>query len=58
MPAGSQNSYFEKGGESVTEFKIGKATVRIHGKPDPETVKAATVKFLKQAEVQRRKAQR
>jgi hypothetical protein len=42
----------------VTEYKVGKATVRIHGNPDPEKVKVATVKFLKQAEKQRKRSQK
>lgn len=38
------------------ECKVGKATVRIHGNPDRERIEAATLKFLKAAEQQRRKA--
>lgn len=30
----------------MTEYKIGKAIVRMHGEPDREKVKAATEKFL------------
>jgi hypothetical protein len=45
-----------KGGETVTEYQIGKATVRIHGNCDPDNLKAATLKFLKQVEQQRKKA--
>ena len=40
----------------MTEYKFGKATVRIHGNPDRERIEAATLKFLKAAEQQRRKA--
>lgn len=39
----------------MKEYKVGKATVRIHGNPDMENLKAATLKFLKQAESQRKK---
>lgn len=31
-------------------YKIGNATVRIHGSPDLEKVKAATAAYLKKAE--------
>ena len=41
----------------MTEFQIGNATVRIHGNCDPDNLKAATLKFLKKAEMQRKKAQ-
>lgn len=40
----------------MTEYKFGKATVRIHGNPDRERIEAATLKFLKAAETQRKKA--
>lgn len=33
----------------MQEYKIGCAVVRVHGTPDPERVKEASVKFLKQA---------
>lgn len=39
----------------MTEYIIGKATVRIHGSYDLENVKAATTQFLKKVEVQRKK---
>lgn len=39
----------------VSEYKFGKATVRIHGNPDREKIEAATLKFLKAAEIQRKK---
>lgn len=39
----------------MTEYKVGNATVRIHGSPDMENLKAATTKFLKQVEIQRKK---
>lgn len=39
----------------MTEYKHGKATIRIHGSYDLEKVKAATVAFLKKAEEQRKK---
>jgi hypothetical protein len=38
----------------MAEYKIGSATVRIHGTANTETVKAATIQFLKRAEKQRR----
>ena len=34
-------------------YKIGNATVRIHGKVDPDKLKEATVEFLKGAEKQK-----
>ena len=40
-------------GQEAT-YKIGIATVRIHGKVDPDNLKAATVEFLKSVEKQRR----
>jgi hypothetical protein len=39
----------------MTEYKIGRATVRIHGNPDQEKIKAATVQFLKKVEANRKK---
>lgn len=39
----------------MTEYKFGNATVRVHGSPDPDNLKAATLKFLKQAANQRKK---
>lgn len=39
----------------MQEYKIGCATVRMHGKPDRERLKAATTIFLKKTE--RRKKQ-
>ena len=35
-------------------YKIGNATVRIHGKIDPDKLKAAMVEFLKSAERQKK----
>lgn len=40
----------------MEEFRVGKATVRIHGKPDQEKIRAATEKFLKKAEAAKKKA--
>lgn len=40
----------------MTEFKTGKATVRIHNQPNQEKIKEATVKYLKA--VQARKKQK
>lgn len=37
------------------EFKINKATVRIHSEPDQERLKTATEQFLKQVLIQRKK---
>lgn len=39
---------------SCATYKIGNATVRIHGKIDPDKLKAATVEFLKSAERQKK----
>jgi hypothetical protein len=44
--------------ESVTEYKIGPAIVRMHGQPDREKVKAATEKFLNRVERIRREQAR
>lgn len=35
-------------------YKIGNATVQIHGKIDPDKLKAATVEFLKSVERQKK----
>ena len=39
----------------MEQCKIGRATIRIHGNADRERLEAATLKFLKAAEKQRRK---
>ena len=39
----------------MEQYRIGNATVRIHGIPDRERIEAATLDFLKAAEQQRRK---
>lgn len=39
----------------MTEYKIGNATVRIHGSADQEKIKAATTLFLKKVDAARRK---
>ena len=39
----------------MTEYKIGKAIVRIHGKPNQENLEAATARFLNKVVQQRRK---
>lgn len=39
----------------MTEYRIGNATVRLHGTPDPERVKKNTAAFLKRVEAQRKK---
>jgi hypothetical protein len=36
-------------------YKIGNATVRIHGEVDQEKIKAATTAFLKKVEAERRR---
>lgn len=40
----------------MTEYQFKNAKVRVHGTPDPDNLKAATQKFLKQAEAQKKKA--
>lgn len=40
----------------MTEYKIGKATVRMHGTPDRENLEAATARFLAKVEQKKRKA--
>lgn len=35
-------------------YKTGNVTVRIHGKVDPDKLKAATVEFLKSVEKQKK----
>ena len=42
----------------MAEYKIGNATVRIHGSADPEYIKEATTAFIKRAEAQKRKSVR
>lgn len=39
---------------AMKEYKIGVATVRIHGNADPEKVKKATEKYLKKVERSRK----
>lgn len=39
----------------MTEYKINNATVRIHGTVNQDVLKAATTKFLKQREIQKKK---
>lgn len=39
----------------MTEFKIGNATVRMHGTPDKEQLKASTEKFMKKVERRKKK---
>ena len=40
--------------ETCATYKIGNATVRIHGKVDPDKLKEATIKFLKSIEQQKK----
>lgn len=42
----------------MTEYKIGPATVRIHGKPDQKTLEAAADKYMNAIVQQRRKAKK
>ena len=42
----------------MTEYKIGRATVRIHGTADKETIKAATEKFMKKVHKIRKQKER
>ena len=39
----------------MVEYQIGNAKVRVHGSPDPDRLREATLKFLKQAEIHRKK---
>lgn len=39
----------------MVEYQINNAKVRIHGSPDPDRLREATLKFLKQVESQRKK---
>ena len=40
---------------AMTEYKIGKAIVRMHGTPNRENLEEATARFLAKVEQQRRK---
>ena len=42
----------------MTEYKIGPAIVRIHGKPDQANLEAATARFLNKVVQQRRKREK
>lgn len=42
----------------MTEYRIGKAVVRMHGTPNRETIEPAAARFLLKAEQQRRKAEK
>lgn len=42
----------------MTEYRIGKAIVRMHGTPNRETIEPAAARFLAKAEKQRRMAQK
>lgn len=39
----------------MTEYRIGNATIRLHGTPDADKVKTATERFLKRVEAKRKK---
>lgn len=41
--------------KASSEYRTDKATVRIHGSPDPDKLRDATIRFLKKAEAQRKK---
>lgn len=42
----------------MTEYKIGSATVRVHGTPDRDKLKAASERFMKQVLAAKKKAAR
>ena len=42
----------------MQEFRIGQATVRIHGRPDEEKLRAATEKYLKKMVQAKKKEKR
>ena len=42
----------------MQEYKTANAIIRIHGSADTEKVKAATIKFLKQAQTQRKEKEK
>jgi hypothetical protein len=42
----------------MTEYKIGNATVRIHGSMNQDTVRAATERFVKKAIQQKKKKEK
>lgn len=44
-----------QGTAQVTEYKIGNATVRMHGTPDREKIEAATVTLVKKARQQKKR---
>lgn len=43
---------------AMTEYKIGNAIVRMHGKPDQANLEAATARFLNKVVQQRRKQEK
>ena len=47
-----------QGTDHVTEYKIGRATVRMHGTPDREKLEAATLKFMQQVQLRKRQQQK
>ena len=47
-----------QGTEQVTEYKLGKATVRMHGTPDREKLEAATLKFMRQVQLRNKQKQK
>ena len=44
------------GGLYMTEYKIGRATVRMHGTPNREIIEPAAARFLAKVEQKKRKA--
>lgn len=54
MGAGTDES--AGGLKLMSEYRIGSAIVRVHGNPDPERLKTAAERFMKQAIAARKKA--
>lgn len=42
----------------MQEYRTGNAIIRIQGSPDTEKVKAATIKFLKKVQAQRKEKEK
>lgn len=42
----------------MTEYRIGKAIVRMHGTPDREKIEAATVQLIKKARQQKKRKEK
>lgn len=39
----------------MEEYRINNAVIRVHGSYDPEKLRESTIRFLKQAQIQRKK---